>query len=260
MPCEPSSDGATALFRKMKPSDHVGQVLWPANCGVRASALPPGFRPARRPEGRWQPARAAPLFFLLLFPILASAQIICALGPNASSYKPASDQRPSADAMQLAGRVNAALKTICAANCPQTALFRNSTASNAMLVAAAGQAKLVYAPQFFSAAYDALGDGAIVGLIAHELGHALDDTLGAAWVKSDWPPELRADAWAGCTLARVDLSAGDLQAGLSALAKYPPPSSLDWKQRLPVLRTGFTQCGGNGARFESAVPRAEPRH
>lgn len=211
-------------------------------------------------QGLSPPNRASVIFLAALFlPIPAFAQIVCALGPNAWAYKPVSDQRPSVDALELAGRVNAALKTICAANCPQTALFRNPTAPNAMLVAAAGQAKLVYAPQFFSAAYDALGDGAIVGLIAHELGHALDDTLGAAWVKSDWPPELRADAWAGCTLARVDLSAGDLQASLSALAKYPAPSSPDWKQRVPVLRTGFTQCGGIGAKFESAVARAEPR-
>ncbi len=252
MPCGPSWAGATALFRRMKPSDHVGQALPLTDCGARAFAW----------AGQaLSPANRASVIFLTAFlvPIPASAQIVCALGPNASAYKPASDQRPSADAMQLAGRVNAALKTICAANCPQTVLFRNSTAPNAMLVAAAGQAKLVYAPQFFSAAYDALGDGAIVGLIAHELGHALDDTLGAAWVKSDWPPELRADAWAGCTLARVNLSAGDLLASLSALAKYPAPSSPGWKQRVPVLRTGFTQCGGNGAKFESAVARAEPR-
>jgi hypothetical protein len=178
-----------------------------------------------------------------------------AFGPGVSAYKPASDQRPSGDAMQLAGRVNAALKTICAANCPQTVLFRNTTAPNAMLLAAAGQAKLVYAPQFFSAAYDAYGDGAILAIIAHALGHALDDTMGAVWVKSDWPAELRADAWAGCTLAKLDLSAGDLQASLSALGKYPPSSPPGWTQRLSVLRTGFTQCGGAAGKFDAAATR-----
>jgi len=243
----------------MKPSNQVGRALPPANYGARASALLPGFRPARRPEVRRQPGRAAPLFFVLLLPFTASAQIVCALGPGAAAYKPAADQRPSGDAMQLAGRVNAALKTICAANCPETVLFRNTTAPNLMLVAVAGQAKLVYAPHFFSAAYDAYGDGAILGIIAHELGHALDDTMGAVWVKSDWPAELRADAWAGCTLARIDLSAGDLQASLSALAKYPPSSAPGWKQRLPGLRTGFTQCGGTGSKFDAARAHAATR-
>ena len=195
----------------------------------------------------------------LLLPFAAPAQIVCALGPGATAYKPAADQRPSGDAMQLAGRVNAALKTICAANCPETALFRNTTAANAMLVAASGQAKLIYAPQFFSAAYDAYGDGAILGIIAHELGHALDDTMGAVWVKSDWPAELRADAWAGCTVARIDLNASDLQASLSALAKYPPASHSGWKQRLAVLRSGFTQCGGAAGKFDAAAAHAAPR-
>jgi hypothetical protein len=60
-------------------------------------------------------------------------------------------------------------------------------------------------------------------------------------------------------LARIDLSASDLEAGLSALAKYPPPSHPGWKQRLAVLRTGFTQCGGAGAKFDVAAARAAPR-
>jgi hypothetical protein len=220
-------------------------------CGVGAFAPPPGFRPAARASALW--------LAVFLLPASAPAQIVCTLGAGTSAYKPTADQRPSGDAMQLAGRVNAALKTICAANCPATALFRNATAPNAMLVAVGGQAKLVYAPQFFSAAYDSYGDGAILGIIAHELGHALDDTMGAAWVKSDWPAELRADAWAGCTLARIDLSETDFEAGLKALAKYPPPSHPDWKQRLPVLRTGFTQCGGAGGKFDAAAARAPAR-
>jgi hypothetical protein len=195
----------------------------------------------------------------LLLPVSGPAQIVCTLGAGASAYKPAADQRPSGDAMQLAGRVNAALKTICAANCPETALFRNPTAANAMLIAAAGQAKLVYAPQFFSAAYDSYGDGAILGIIAHVLGHALDDTMGAAWVKSDWPSELRADAWAGCTLAKIELNATDLVASLSALAKYPPPSHPGWRQRLAVLRIGYTQCGGDGGKFDAAAARSGAR-
>ena len=90
------------------------------------------------------------------------ADIVCALGSEAASYKPAADQRPTSDALELAGRVNAAVKTICGAQCPTMALFRNATAPNAMLIADAGQAKLVYAPRFFAAVYDSSGDGGIV--------------------------------------------------------------------------------------------------
>jgi hypothetical protein len=176
--------------------------------------------------------------------ITASAQIVCSLGAGASAYKPSADQRPTNDAMELAGRVNEAAKAICSPNCPTLALFRNTTAANAMLVASNGQAKFVYAPRFFTTAYETYGEGAIIALIAHELGHALDDTLGARWVRKEWTPELRADSWAGCLLAKARLGPSDLEAAYAALAKYPPPSNLEWNQRLPALHTGYTQCGG----------------
>jgi len=185
-----------------------------------------------------------------LLPLGAMAQVVCALGPGASSYKPDGNQRPTPDAMELAGRVNTAIKTICSPNCPETAVFRNTTAANLMLVVDSGQAKLIYGPQFFATVYEHYGDGAILGIIAHEMGHALDDVMGAAWVQKTWSPELRADSWAGCTLARIDLNPGDLEASLAALAKYPAPGHPAWNVRLPILRTGYTKCGGDGARFD----------
>jgi hypothetical protein len=185
----------------------------------------------------------------LLAPL--KAEIVCALGPGAASYKPASDQRPAGDAMQLAGRVNAAVKTICGSQCPSLAMFRNATAPNAMLINDAGQGKLVYSPQFFAAAFDSFGDDGIVAIIAHELGHALDATMGAVWIKKSWTPELRADAWAGCILARLDPSPGTLQPSLSALSKYPSPAHPGWNVRLPVIRVGYTQCGGTGSKFDA---------
>ena len=186
----------------------------------------------------------------LLLPLSAAAQIVCALGSSASSYKPAADQRPTSDALQLASRVNAALKTICADHCPTMALFRNTTAPNAMLIADAGQAKLLYSPQFFAAAYDSFGDDGIVAIIAHEIGHALDATLGAAWIKNSWSPELRADAWAGCVLAKTGQGPSGLEPSLAALAKYPSPSHPGWAMRLRVIRIGYTQCGGDASKFD----------
>jgi len=200
-------------------------------------------------NGKWMGLALCTLVGWLL-PAAGVAQVVCALGPGASSYKPDGNQRPTPDAMELAERVNTAVKTICSPNCPSTALLRNATAANLMLVAEAGQAKLIYAPQFFATAYERYGDGAILGILAHEMGHALDDAMGAAWVKSSWTPELRADSWAGCTLARIELNAGDLEASLAALAKYPPSAQPTWSARLPVLRIGYTQCGGDGAKFD----------
>jgi hypothetical protein len=189
------------------------------------------------------------LLGFLLLPWGASAEVLCALGISASSYKPAQDQRPTSDALQLAGRLNAALKAICADHCPVMALFRNTTAPNAMLIADSGQAKLVYSPQFFAAAYESFGDNGILGIMAHEVGHALDATVGVAWIKNSWAPELRADAWAGCVLARMGPGTSSLEPSLTALSKYPSPAHPGWNLRLPVLRTGYTQCGGDVSKF-----------
>jgi hypothetical protein len=178
---------------------------------------------------------------------------VCALGSGASSYDAKADQRPTNDAMQLAGRMNAALSFTCSPKCPQIGIFRNATAPNAMLVVTADQAKFVYAPQFFTEVYDKYGDGAIIAIIAHEYGHALDEVYPASWMKSGWTPELRADAWAGCALARSDLSANDLAEAFTAVSKYPPSGHLSWTLRLPALRLGYVHCGGPASKFDSAV-------
>jgi hypothetical protein len=188
-----------------------------------------------------------------LLPFGASAEVVCALGSGASSYDASADQRPTGDAMQLAGRMNAALSPTCAPKCPQIAIFRNATAPNAMLVVTADQAKFVYSPQFFTAVYDRYGDGAIIAIIAHEYGHALDEVYPANWMKSGWTPELRADAWAGCALAKSDLSSNDLAEALTAVSKYPPSTLSSWSLRVPALRLGYVHCGGDGSKFDSAV-------
>jgi len=118
------------------------------------------------------------LQFLICASLLAfgaRAEVLCALGTGAASYDANKDERPTGDAMQLAGRMNAALSPTCSPKCPQIAIYRNATAPNAMLVVSADQAKFVYAPQFFTAVYDKYGDGAIIAIIAHEYGHALNE-------------------------------------------------------------------------------------
>jgi hypothetical protein len=194
-----------------------------------------------------------------IFPLAAGTEVLCALGPGAGSYDAKSDERPSADAMELAKRMNAGLAPICTPQCPQIGIYRNPTAPNAMLLVTGDQAKFVYAPRFFSAVYDRYGDGAIIALIGHEFGHALAEVHPVNWIKSDWNIELRADAWAGCALAKSGLSANDLADALAAVAKYPPANSSSWPVRLPALRVGYSECGGSGAAFDSAAIGAAKR-
>jgi hypothetical protein len=80
--------------------------------------------------------------------------------------------------------------------------------------------------------------------MAHEIGHALDDALGAVWIEKGWTPELRADSWAGCILAKSNLSPADATAALAALAAHPSPAHPAWNVRLPAIRAGYSRCGG----------------
>jgi hypothetical protein len=184
----------------------------------------------------------------------AAAEVICALGTGASGYNAYADERPTGDAMEMGRRLNAALSPICSPKCPQIAIFRNATAANAMLVVSPDQAKFVYAPKFFQIVYDSYGDGALIAIVAHEYGHALDEIFPGKFGHGG-TPELRADAWAACTLARADLSSTALAESLTALSKYPSPAHPGWPLRLTALRLGYTQCGGDGARFDSAANR-----
>ncbi len=187
----------------------------------------------------------------LLLPFGANAQIICALGSPASSYNAYKDQRPTPDSMELARQVSAGLISFCSPNCPTLVVFRNDTAPNAILRFDSGLAKMAYSPQFFTGIYDKYGDGAIIGFIAHMLGHALNETVHYGWINGNWTPELRADAWAGCALAKASLSMRGLQEALTAVSMYPPLSHPGWALRIPALRLGYTHCGGDGSQFDS---------
>ncbi|HJZ98997.1 MAG TPA: hypothetical protein VKE70_20950 [Candidatus Solibacter sp.] len=154
--------------------------------------------------------------------------------------------------MELSGKVNAALVAMCRPNCPALALFRNSTAANLVLIKDGTQTKILYKPEFFTSVYDNYGDGGILALLAHEVGHSIDMTAPPSWMKTGWTPELRADAWAGCAFAKMNLGASALRAGLTALSKYPSPDHPSWGMRLPALEAGYIQCGGDRLTFAKA--------
>lgn len=190
---------------------------------------------------------------LLIVPLwAASADVVCALGTAVSAYNPSSDERPSADTMQIVRRVDAAFKAFCYPKCPEVAMLRNPTAPNLMLMVSKDDAKLVYSPQFFATVYAKYGDGAIIALIGHVYGHAMDETTPSAWLPAQWNPELRADAWAGCVLVKTGLASADVTSALAGLSAYPPPSQRAWSQRLAAVRLGYTHCGGEAAKFDAA--------
>ena len=180
-------------------------------------------------------------------------QVICALAPDSTSYNAYMDQRPTADAIELSGKVNAAMAPSCRPNCPTLAMFRNSSAPNALLLNDGSKFKIVYKPDFFTTVYEGYGDGGILAILAHAVGHAIDAAAPPAWMKSIQNAELRADAHTGCALAQMKLSPRTVRNGIRVLAKFPSPSHPVWDMRVPALRMGYTQCGGDVAVFDKAL-------
>ena len=184
-------------------------------------------------------------FSLLLAPLLAtfaSAELACSLGGN-SYYDPNSDRKATPDALRIAHNV---ANVLCGSPC-NIALIRNPTAGNvATFISPNGAAKVVYNPQFLKSVDTTIGDGAIFGLFAHEVGHVIDGRLNVPWMPRSWDRELRADAWAGCALARAALPEDKTTAALRAILGYPPPAHPARNLRFPALELGYQSCGGTG--------------
>ena len=178
----------------------------------------------------------------LLPPLRAQAQVLCSLGP-ATPYDPMADMPPSAGALADLKKVAALL---CPKGCGKVLLFANATTPNTATVTdGAGVSKIVYSPSFTSSIRSSFGPIATFGIFAHDVGHHLDATGNrAAWMKDGWDSELRADAWAGCAMAKAELSPSRVQAALLAMSIYPSPHHPAWNVRRPVISEGYVRCGG----------------
>jgi Zn-dependent protease with chaperone function len=98
---------------------------------------------------------------------------------------------------------------------------------------------------FMNNIFSALGPEASFGIIAHEFGHHIDLNSTPPWMNNSWSRELRADAWAGCALARRGFGPAQLSLSLQAISQYPSPSHPAWNMRVPAIQQGFVACGGN---------------
>jgi hypothetical protein len=97
------------------------------------------------------------------------------------------------------------------------------------------------------------GEDALIGIIAHEYGHVIDAVSIGSWMNTNWTPELRADAWAGCALAKLKLTPASLERALTAISRYPPVSQPGWNPRVLPLRTGYSRCGGEASDFDKGT-------
>ena len=177
-----------------------------------------------------------------LLPSRAQAQVLCTLGP-ATPYDSLADMPATAAAQSELKKVKS---LICPKGCGKVFLFANPTAPNAATVNdGSGASKIAYSPSFMNGLKTTYGPIATMAILAHGLGHHLEATGNRpAWMKAAWDSELRADAWAGCAMAKAELTPSRLQAALLALSTYPSAHHPAWAARRSVITEGYTQCGG----------------
>jgi hypothetical protein len=178
----------------------------------------------------------------LLSPSRAEAQLLCALGPT-TSFESMSDMPAGPDAQADIKKLKAVL---CPKGCGKLFVFANPTApQSATATDGHGASKIVYSPAFVAEVRKSFGPLGSFGLFAHQLGHHLDATGNRpAWMNGAWDSELRADAWAGCAMAKAELRPSGLQASLLVLAEYPSPRHPAWSERRAAISEGYKQCGG----------------
>ncbi len=183
----------------------------------------------------------------IVFALLTMAVVLrLAIGSSSTAmglYDPSADMNASPDALRIASKVGEAL---CNGACG-VALRRNPTIGSVQtFIAQNGSAKVVYNPRFLKFLDTTMGDGAIFGILACEVGRVIDPRMNVAWMPRSWVPELRADAWAGCAIARAALPKDKTIAAVRALLEYPSPSHSAANQRVPALELGYRSCGGSG--------------
>ena len=178
-----------------------------------------------------------------LLPLPAGAQVLCTLGPATPPYEPMADMPASAGAQAELKKVKALL---CPKGCGKVVLYANATTPNtATITDGAGGSKIAYSPTFAGAIQKSYGPIAMYGIVAHSFGHHMDASVNRpAWMKESWDGELRADAWAGCAIAKAEMTPSRLQAVLLAMSTYPSAHHPPWSERRPVITEGFTHCGG----------------
>lgn len=176
----------------------------------------------------------------------AAAQVVCQLG-SGNQFNLYYNQPPSPYAASVLQTI---YRLLCPTGCGQVNLFLNESAPNALTMTfGGGQSLIAYRSGFMGQVHTVIGPEATFGIIAHEFGHHIDLNTTPPWMNDNWGRELRADAWAGCALARRGFGSEQLSRALQAIAAYPSPSHPAWTLRIPAVEQGFRACGGRVKRL-----------
>ena len=86
---------------------------------------------------------------------------------------------------------------------------------------------------------DSCSDVVVLGLIAHELGHALNRTDLLSGSMTNYEAEFEADRVAGYVLARYGFASNDLERTINALSQVATPTHPHGHDRKEAIRWGY---------------------
>jgi hypothetical protein len=193
--------------------------------------------------------------------VCAALGVTTALTATASAAGAAPTRLEALLSRQLAD-VQSRLESFCASRCDRVLLEASRETSAAMLEPIdSGASWILYNERFFRHVVGKYGRGAAYAILAHEYGHHVDEPRGA----SAWTQELRADAVAGCALARGGVPLGPALSWMrhehfdeiwqrvygdpndpeEVLRKYVA-SHPYWIDRIGALKRGVEVCEGGG--------------
>lgn len=185
---------------------------------------------------------------------------VCSLGTS-GGYYPQFDTPPTKYALDVGKEI---YDVLCPKKCGRVDLVQNAYVPNAMTMTTGnGYSKIAFSANFMNGVYNAFGAYAGYGVFAHEIGHHIDlNSSFPAQMSTSWSKELRADAWAGCALAKLNLPASGLLESLRVIAAYPSQTHPAWPMRWPAVEFGYKSCGGtslvNPAPSTSTGPNTAP--
>jgi len=173
----------------------------------------------------------------------AQAQVMCSLGPGVNQYNPFLDEPPT---YRASIELDEIYQVLCPYGCGTYVLVSNPSTPNASAITfGMGQTKISYQASWMDMIDRRYGGGATYatyGILAHEFGHHIDLHTTPQWMNTSWSRELKADAWAGCALARSGMGTYEIENTLRAIAAFPSPTHPPWPQRQRAVRLGFRNC------------------
>ncbi|MFZ5908961.1 MAG: hypothetical protein ACOYYU_02980 [Chloroflexota bacterium] len=108
-----------------------------------------------------------------------------------------------------------------------------------------GDEEIFYDPLWFQNIMRMYGEPAVIGVLAHEIGHIVTG-IQVPPIFPSWTDEMTADYFAGVTLARMRQPRNPVKLFIVQQLWMPGPRYPDGMTRAQIVELGYVNAGGKG--------------